>query len=91
MRKLVLVLLLFFFVINILEAQSMVNLQWLPIDSKKTLIQEKSLCNFQENDFNYQLKLDRSGFQSEEWLPILEITNLNNNKTIKINLLHKSD
>ena len=84
MRKLVLVLLLFFFVINILEAQSMVNLQWLPIDSKKTLIQEKSLCNFQESDFNYQLKLDRSGFQSEEWLPILEITNLNNNKTKSI-------
>jgi hypothetical protein len=79
MRKLVLASTLFFISFTALS-QSIVSLEWLSLDTKKKIIQEKSLCNFQEGDFTYQLKLERSGFQSEEWLPILEVTNLDNDK-----------
>jgi len=87
MRRLVLINLFFFLTFKVL-AQSIVSLQWFPIDKSKEIIQEKSLCNFQENDFSYQLKLERSGFQLEEWLPMLEITNNDNNskRTFLVNI-----
>ncbi len=87
MRRLI--LLSFLIVFSFIgSTQHIASLQWLDLSKKNTGLQEQSLCTFEQNDLLYQLKLERSGFKLEEWLPMLEITNPDNNKTksILINL-----
>jgi hypothetical protein len=77
-----LILFSFLFVFSFLgSTQQIANLQWFDLSKKYTAIQEQSLCSFEQNDLQYQLKLELSGFKLEEWLPILEITDPDNGKT----------
>lgn len=77
-----------FFIFLTVGAQSVATIQWQAINANKSLIQEKSICSFTDNDFFYQLKLERAGYRMEEWLPMLEILDQEKQKSnaVLINL-----